>query len=379
MEEYDAAAFYRLLHSATPEMINARLREDNCGVSGSKDAASPLAAACDMLDLDLVNALLAKGADPNFPATRKCGAPGMQSPLAVAVASYVFPGESQDRRAQRQKENDAKMEIAKALLAAGADVNLCKNLVSSVQGNEPLRELLIEHGALSLGALTWSDDKSRAEISSHGNRVFPSSEDLAGILQQQSLSDLRLHDGNASLFQEVPGTSESVKKLSCCFDGGYGDIGDTEETALPLLSKFPRLEELTWIHAHEWINEHQMLQLARVTPNLRVLKLHGDRDGAEGSRRICVTDGGVARLSAALPLQSLWVGSSRFLARASEPDDDADEHFDDDWEVGAFDLSPKALEAMAQHCPSLESVCLDSYGVDCFYQETEGGAKPGCL
>ena len=369
---YDTAAFYRLLDSATPEMINVRIREDS-GCYGGKDAASPLAAACDMLELNLVNALLAKGADPNFPATSKCGIPGLYSPLTLAVKSYVFPRESQDQRAKRQKENAKRIEIAKALLAAGADVNLYKNLLSSVKGNAPLRELLIEFGALSVGPVTWSDDKSRAKITSHGNRVFPSTEDLTGILQQQSLVELHLYDGSESMFQEVPGTSESVKKLTCSFGGGNGDIGDVEETALPLLSKFPRLEELTWNYAHESINEHQMLQLARVTPNLRVLRLHGDRDGPEGSRRIYVSDDVVARLSAALPLQSLWVGSSSFLTRASEPVDNADDDYDD-WEPGSGWLSPKALEAMARHCPSLESVCLDSYEVDCFYNERETGS-----
>jgi hypothetical protein len=366
--KYDTAAFYRLLDSATPEMINVRLREDN-GCSGSNDAASPLAAACDMLELNLVNALLAKGADPNFPATSKGDLPGEQSPLTEAVASY----------AKRQKENAKKIEIAKALLAAGADVNLYKNLLSLVEGNAPLRELLIEHGALSMRPVTWwSDDKSRAEIKCDYNRMIPSTEDLTDILQQQSLLELHLHDGSASmnpsLFQEVPGTNESVKKLSCCFCCGNGDIGDMEESALPLLSKFPRLEELTWDYAHEWINEHQMLKLARVTPNLSVLRLHGDSDGPEGSRRIYVSDSGVARLSAALPLQSLWVGSSSFLTRASEPVDYADGDYGGVWEPVAFDLSPKALEAMARHCPSLESVCLNSYGVDCFYDERERGS-----
>ena len=67
--------------------------------------------------------------------------------------------------------------------------------------------------------------------------------------------------------------------------------------------------------------------------------------------------------------QLLWVGSSSFLTRESGPVD-----YGDDWEPGAFDLSPKALEAMARHCPSLESVCLNSYGVDFFYGETEGGS-----
>ncbi len=371
--KFDTAAFCRLLERATPEMINVRIREDN-GCGGSNDAASPLAAACDMLELDLVNALLAKGADPNFPATSKCGIPGMHSPLTEAVQSYVFSRESQGQRAKRQKENAKRVEIAKALLAAGADVNLYKHLLSSVEGNAPMRELLSEHGASSMGPVTWSDDQSRAKIMSHGGRMFPSTEDLAGILRQQSLLELHLYAGSESMFQEVPGTSESVKKLTCSFGGGNGDIGDMEETALPLLSKFPRLEELTWNYAHESINEHQMLQLARVTPNLRVLRLHGDSEGAEGSRRIDVSDGGVACLSAALPLQSLWIGSSSFLTRASELVDYADDDHEDVWEAGAFDLSPKALEAMARHCPSLESVCLDSYEVDCFYNERETGS-----
>lgn len=230
-----------------------------------------------------------------------------------------------------------------------------------------MRELLIEHGALSMRAVTFSDDRLRVEIKSHGNRMLPSTEDLTGILQQQSLLELHLSGSmDPSLFQEVPGTSESVKKLSCCFHCCNGDIGDMEKTALPLLSKFPRLEELTWNDAHEWINEHQMLKLARVTPNLRVLRLHEDMDGAEGSWRIFVSDCSVARLSAALPLQSFWVGSSSFLTRASGPVDYGDDDYGDDWDAGAFDLSPKALEALARHCPSLESVCLNSYGVYCF-------------
>ena len=354
-ESYDTAAFYRLLDSATPEMINVRLRKDT-EVSGPNDAASPLAAACDMLELDLVNALLAKGADPNFPATSKHGLPGMESPLTVAVSSNVLPEESE--------RSSAQIEITKALLAAGADVNLDKDLLQYVEGNAPLRDLLIEHGALSMRSVTWSDDKSRAEIQSDGFWMSPSAEELTGVLQQHSLFELRLHDGNGRIFQNVPGKSECVKKLSCRFDHGVSWIGNTEEKALPLLSKFPCLEELTWGYAHSWINEHQMLKLARVTPNLRVLRLYGDRDGAEDSMRINVSDGGVERLSAELPLQSLWVGSSSFLTRASKLVHCADDDFEDYWEPGAFDLSPKALEAMARHCPSIENVCLESYGVE---------------
>ena len=114
--KYDTAAFYRLLDSATPEMINVRLREETSGVS-SKDAASPLAAACDMLELNLEKALLAKGADPNFPATSKHGIPGMQSPLTKAAASYVSPGDSKGKRAKREKDN-AQIEIVKAPAAS---------------------------------------------------------------------------------------------------------------------------------------------------------------------------------------------------------------------------------------------------------------------
>ena len=54
-------------------------------------------------------------------------------------------------------------EIAKALLAAGADVSRCKNLLRSVEGNTPLRELLIEHGAApstELTPVTWSARRS---------------------------------------------------------------------------------------------------------------------------------------------------------------------------------------------------------------------------
>ena len=170
---------------------------------------------------------------------------------------------------------------------------------------------------------------------SHGALMVPSTEDLTAILKTQSLAELHLHDGNESLFKEVPGTSESVKRLSCCMDCCRPDIDDKKETALPLLSKFPLIEELTWDCAHAWINERQILKLACVTPNLRVLKLHGDRDkGAEGSGRICVSDGGVERLTAALPLQSLWVGSSSFLSSVSEPVD----YYNDEWEPGGYDL-----------------------------------------
>ncbi len=370
--KYDTAAFYRLLDTATPEMINVRLSTAH-GRFNESGTEAPLAAACEMLDLNLVIALLAKRADPNFPATSKqASEPGEQSPLSKAVVSHGHTcgnGESEERRVELQKENAARIEIAKALLASGADVNLCKNLLSSVEGNEPLRELLIEHGAmpsseLTQSPVTWSDDKSRAEIRmgirSHGTLMLPSTEDLTAILQAQSLTELHLHDGNESLFQEVPGTSESVKKLSCCLDGCRPDIEDNKETALLLLSKFPLLEELTWDYAHAWINEHEIFQLARVTPNLRVLRLHGDREVTEGSGRICVSDGGVARLTAALPLQSLWVGSSSFLTSLSEPVD-----YKDVWEPGGYDLSPKPLEALSRQCPSLESLCLDSYEVNC--------------
>ncbi len=86
-------------------------------------------------------------------------------------------------------------EIAKALLAAGADVSRCKNLLRSVEGNTPLREQLIEHGAApstELTPVTWSDDKSRAEVRmdirrSHGALMVPSTEDLTAILKTQSL------------------------------------------------------------------------------------------------------------------------------------------------------------------------------------------------
>jgi hypothetical protein len=106
--------------------------------------------------------------------------------------------------------------------------------------------------------------------------------------------------------------------------------------------------------------------------NLRVLKLHGDRDkGAEGSGRICVSDGGVKRLTAALPLQSLWVGSSSFRSSVSEPVD----YYNDEWEPGGYDLSPKPLEALSRQCPSLESLCLDSYEANCSYDEKQMAAK----
>jgi hypothetical protein len=102
--KYDTAAFYRLLETATPEMINVRLTnaaniwltdDGRCRVTNpnsrfSKDqfvTEAPLETACDMLDLHLMNALLAKRADPNFSATSKHSKPGEQS-VDKAVASH---------------------------------------------------------------------------------------------------------------------------------------------------------------------------------------------------------------------------------------------------------------------------------------------------
>jgi hypothetical protein len=65
-QPYNAAAIYQLLEHTTPDRLNVRLTGP---YNGQSRHPTPLAAAVDMLDLQLVARLLEKGADPNFPPT----------------------------------------------------------------------------------------------------------------------------------------------------------------------------------------------------------------------------------------------------------------------------------------------------------------------
>ena len=200
-------------------MINVRIKEDNGGYA-RKDAASMLAAACDMLDVDLVKALLSKGADPNFPsASLRGGEPGSESPLRIAASTYIIYREDACEKVKRLKENSVRVEIVKLLLATGADINTYKDIAKVPEGNPDLRKYLLEHGASTAykESADWNDDKSIAKPRSH------SVKDLTSILQCPSLVALEFRDTIGDL-AKVSGTWDSITSLTL----HYIDSGESK-------------------------------------------------------------------------------------------------------------------------------------------------------
>jgi uncharacterized protein len=134
-----------LEHGANP---NARIRADlprfrvndlpQLGLSG----ATPFLLAAATADLGVMRALLAKGADPNI-ATND----GV-TPLMVAAGV----GRREDRSKEEEKQA---LEVIKALVELGADVNAASHAVPPVYPNHPVSHnegLTALHGAAFTGA-----------------------------------------------------------------------------------------------------------------------------------------------------------------------------------------------------------------------------------
>ena len=355
-----AAAVYALLPHATAEHLNCWLIEDN-SCSGSHIHASVLAKACDMLDVELVRALLAKGADPEFPRECKRGERVHHLPLHEALTCYGFQRDAKDegKRARR-------MEVVKLLLDAGAQVTE-KDLLGSCEADPAVRALLIERGASAAGvrrAVNWSVDRTTATL------CDPHKKALAELAAELSLHTLVLETSELDdkELATLRGHSfERVQKLQFgCIRPASCHGPDNEQAAVTVLGCFPGLHTLhaTGGYDHEWFSGGVLMKLGSLCARLQTLAVDGDNEGPEGSRCVFVTDEELTKsVSSLIAMEDLRIGAVGGWNERQHCSEYGTGDGSMDWTAGSTQLSAACLPAVLA-LPALRRLCLNSYAVD---------------
>lgn len=363
---YDVNAIYQLLERATLEHINVPLMQVQAGCS-SDDVPSPLTGAVQMLDVELVTRLLAKGADPNFaPRADDDQDPDNRShlmPLDEAVADYGFHDDEHLEprvRKARATEPAQRLEIAQLLLAAGADATV-QGLINEYKPSSlAIRQLLIEHGASAKQRepSNWSEDKSSVNVKYHLRE-----EQWQELLSTVGVTKITVGKQDVSdcgLFNEpLDGHFDNIKSLDLAYafaEGGSQPRSEVDFCA-DLAQLLPRLEELQCYSA-EFITDKGLAELGRLA--LRVLELDGNCEGYEDSRWLHVSNQGIARLAKLCGgLKKLTIGRNHGFEKPGM----ISAYGSMNWENGASHeaLNVCVLEGLAVHAPNLQSVCLNGW------------------